>query len=343
MAAIQNQGFRVDLNLKENENDTQTLNNLGGAGIANDLRIIQNNLRNTDVLGFAFVNTNNGIPALTQHFLNLSTSHGYYDDADGFFHFPRLDFVFTNGDRIKFDTIVGSNVFTPTEKYEVINSNGVNKFQLALQGDSLPVTVPAGLTFTDINLIRDNSVSIENTRNFIRPDNISGYSFVDSINGSFDSIITRTDVAKFDISRKYKGTEDTITTDEIKFEGEVKVSDPGQYNDSTAKVNGGFSTKSPGVYIGSTRAFSSDNNPWTKTFPGLLATGSTNTESTQVSIGELFIDADLNNNPNSVFGVISIQNADIETFSTPILVSSYTHKLPIVINGETYFMLMTQT
>ena len=62
MAAIQNQGFRVDLNLKENENDTQTLNNLGGAGIANDLRIIQNNLRNTDVLVFNFVNTNNGIP-----------------------------------------------------------------------------------------------------------------------------------------------------------------------------------------------------------------------------------------------------------------------------------------
>ena len=46
----QNQGFRKDLNLQENTNDTQSLSNLGGAGIANDLRILQNNLRNTSTL-----------------------------------------------------------------------------------------------------------------------------------------------------------------------------------------------------------------------------------------------------------------------------------------------------
>ena len=50
MAIIPNQGFRKDLNFGEGINDTNALNNLGGAGIANDLRIIQNNLRNKDVL-----------------------------------------------------------------------------------------------------------------------------------------------------------------------------------------------------------------------------------------------------------------------------------------------------
>ena len=50
MPIIPNQGFRRDLNFGEPINDTNALNNLGGAGIANDLRIIQNNLRNKDVL-----------------------------------------------------------------------------------------------------------------------------------------------------------------------------------------------------------------------------------------------------------------------------------------------------
>lgn len=48
----QNQGYRKDLNIEENPNDTLALNNLAGSGIANDLRIIQNNLRNTSSLTY---------------------------------------------------------------------------------------------------------------------------------------------------------------------------------------------------------------------------------------------------------------------------------------------------
>ena len=50
--AIQNQGYRKDLNLEETTVDTQALNNLAGAGIADDLRIMQNNLRNTSILEY---------------------------------------------------------------------------------------------------------------------------------------------------------------------------------------------------------------------------------------------------------------------------------------------------
>ena len=46
------QGFRQDLNFEENLNDVQALSNLGGVGIAGDLRIIQNNLRNTSSIGY---------------------------------------------------------------------------------------------------------------------------------------------------------------------------------------------------------------------------------------------------------------------------------------------------
>ena len=51
--AKQNQGYRKDLNLDETTIDTQALNNLAGAGIAGDLRIIQNNLRNTSSLAYS--------------------------------------------------------------------------------------------------------------------------------------------------------------------------------------------------------------------------------------------------------------------------------------------------
>ena len=44
--AIQNQGYRKDLNLSETTSEVKALNILGGEGIANDLRILQNNFWN---------------------------------------------------------------------------------------------------------------------------------------------------------------------------------------------------------------------------------------------------------------------------------------------------------
>ena len=59
--AIQNQGFRKDLNLEETTNETVAINNLAGSGMAGDLRIIQNNLRNISILfckdGIMFIET----------------------------------------------------------------------------------------------------------------------------------------------------------------------------------------------------------------------------------------------------------------------------------------------
>ena len=48
-----NQGYRRDLNLSETESEAEAINNLGGAGISDDLRFIQNNLRNTSKIGFS--------------------------------------------------------------------------------------------------------------------------------------------------------------------------------------------------------------------------------------------------------------------------------------------------
>ena len=83
-----------------------------------------------------------------------------------------------------------------------------------------------------------------------------------------------------------------------------------------------YNAKSPGVYIGETRAFSSDNNPWSEDTSALL------TESTEVSIGELnFAD-------NIIIEGITATSA------TSVLATTFTHKLPVIINGETYYLLL---
>ena len=78
----QNQGFRKDLNLQENVNDTTTLSNIGGAGIANDLRVIQNNLRNISTVSYNTI-------------------------SNGFFYFgSKNEFIFTNNDILNVNTNV---------------------------------------------------------------------------------------------------------------------------------------------------------------------------------------------------------------------------------------------
>ena len=92
--------------------------------------------------------------------------------------------------------------------------------------------------------------------------------------------------------------------------------------------------RSPGVYIGDTRAFSSDNNPWNKVGTALT------TSAEEVSIGELaFLDG-----TNSM--VITGIGTDIRPVSGEVA-SSFTHKIPIKVqdasgNQESYFLLLTQ-
>ena len=55
--AIQNQGYRRDLNLSETTDDEKALDNLMGTGISDDLRFLQNNLRNTSKIPFNYVDS----------------------------------------------------------------------------------------------------------------------------------------------------------------------------------------------------------------------------------------------------------------------------------------------
>ena len=306
--AIQNQGYRKDLNLDETTIDTQALNNLAGAGIANDLRIIQNNLRNTSTLA-------------------------YVSNSNGFFTFPdSIEAIFTNDDVVSVGTTVsiGSTTLEPSIDYFICNSDGESQFKVSTTSSTSAVGVstvvisgaPSPLAF---DIIRKNPVHKENLRNYIPPevqDAFGQFSWTSDLNGVFDSTAGNIDSAKYFIGRKYQNGVDLTTNREIKYEGTVTSADPANLNSGTSGL---ANPKSPGVFIGDTRAFSSNDQPWTETGSSLQ------TQSSEVSVGDL-----------TFIGDIKIEGITATSQSPSVNPTDYTHKLPIVIDGVTYFALLKQ-
>jgi hypothetical protein len=301
----QNQGFRRDLNLDETANETVAINNLAGAGIADDLRVIQNNLRNISTLSCDTV-------------------------SNGFFSFPNNEFVFTDDDivEISANVTIGETNLTSNTEYFICNSNTETQFKLSTTPSTIGINtiIPSDVSVfpIEITFIRKDAVTQDNIINFIQPQfQDENFSYLDgnSLNRTFSSVLSQNETAKFFISRKYRADEDRTTGEDLNYEGTVSISDPVSLNVNSTGLS---SSKSPGVYIGDTRAFSSDNNPWSEDIP----TSSLLTNSTEVSIGEL-------NFANN----ITIEGITT-TSITSGLATSFTHKLPVVINGETYYLLM---
>lgn len=299
----QNQGFRRDLNLEENTNDTQTLNNIGGTGIANDLRIIQNNLRNISTVSYNTL-------------------------KDGYFYFGDFnDFIFTDDDVVGVNTVVsvGSTTLQPNTDYYVCFSDTEKQFKLSYTPSSQGTSIIGVTTAipSDFVFIRKDSVYQDNLINFINPsisDNL-GFNYLNniSLNDSFALALSSSESSRYLITKKYKKDQDTTSSDNIKIEGSTILNDPVSLNTNDIGLS---STKSPGIFIGTTRAFSSDNNPWTKVGSAL------STSSESVTIGELYF----SNN-------ITITGISTES-GTNVAVTSFTHKLPVTINGEIYYLLL---
>ena len=312
--AIANQGYRKDLNLLETPSDFTALDNLGGVGISFDLQILQNNLRNISTAGFSTL-------------------------TDGFFDFGTTsNFVFTNDDPIKFDTSVsfGATTFNTTDTFFICNSNGENKFKLSTTSSTSDTGINTisitGTASTNIfNFIRSDVVTKDNILNLIDPRSLQDDTFNTisdglSIIGAFNTVQENIENSKFFISRKYKGNADTTADRDIKVEGVVKVNDPVNFNDSVADLG---DAKSPGVFINNTRAFSSDNNPWEE-LGSADGTGTLSTDSLEVSVAEI-----------SLVNSISIGGTSTNS-GISSNVTSFTHKLPVVINGETYSLLLKE-
>ena len=175
------------------------------------------------------------------------------------------------------------------------------------------------------------------------------FSYPSDINSTIDETQGNIESAEYFTLKKYRSDQSVTTSESIKFEGSINLHDPGNYNQTGSLVTnqGVTGAPAPGIYIGDTRAFSSDNNPWGKEGSPNAVGSALTTSSEEVSIGELtFLDGSLLN--NSEEGSMIIEGIDNDVADVSVIASSFTHKVPIKIedangNQQSYFLLVSNS
>lgn len=325
MATLRNLGFEKPQNLFESTNDREILNNLGGGDIASDIALFVNNTNNKSELVWQF-NTNSS---------KIESNK---------FVFPTtVPFVYTNGDEVQVTGTSLGNLET-NKMYYVIGldlSQGDRRNQAAFGLSLVPngSLVSLGTITTNVTFIRADVVTQENLLNIATPrildSNASltgdtfSYDIGSSFGDAFNAIEGNIDGFNFLRSFKYIQNDSTAIDRAITIEGTLNINDPASFNSTQTNLN---ADKSPGVYISDpfsdildisrTRAFSTNAQPWE------ISTSELITTSAQVNIG------DLNFQNGISFNTIT----DLSTASGSV--TEFTHKIPVLINGVEYFVLL---
>ena len=415
--AISNQGYRRDLNLQETINDTVALDNLAGAGTADDISYLQNNLRNTSNVAFNKIDSNGFFSFATDRLISASAISTEGDGTNTVITVTLTDsyllkfgdlvelagisendslnaqysvtavspdlktitfikrglnytnsslslsgvtfklkvqniFVYTDEDVINLseDVTIGGVSLTENTNYYVVESDGVSKFKLSttLGGTAISITGNATASPDNFQFKRKDDVHQQQVINYIPPEvqDDADFSYPSEINSTIDETQGNIESAEYFTLKKYRSDQSVTTSESIKFEGSINLHDPDNYNTDGNLVQNKNSDGSvipnapaPGIYIGDTRAFSSDNNPWEET-GNADGTGKLETESEEVSIGELaFLDG---NNSMVITGI----DDDVSNVSG-VVASSFTHKIPIQVqdgsgNKESFYLLLTE-
>ena len=423
--AIQNQGYRQDLNLAETIDEKQAIDSLAGAGTAVDLSYLQNNLRNTSSIPYNNVKsgffsyeidrevsvsqiiaegTNSktkitvsltdpylfkfgdlveikDIPSessdsvLNQQYAVISTSTDFktvfaeriglnYSNSNvpvtnlSFSLVSSNIFTFTDGDVINVsEDVTISDGTTSTElnknkDYYIVESNGINKFKLSENsgGSAILISNNANTTATpnNFNFIRKDPVNQQQLLNFIEPEIQDDEHFNwlggSSINGAFDETQINMENSEFFMTKKYRGDKSITTNESLRFEGNISLNDPADYNNTSSRVlnQGVDGAPAPGIYIGGVRAFSSDNNPWER-IGSADGTGKLKTESEEVSIGQLTFSDGGTDGAMQITGI----EDDVEISASGLTANSFTHKMSVEVqdengNKESYFLLLSE-
>ena len=281
-------------------------------------------------------------------------------------------FTFTNGDVITLSHDVtfidpeDSTItveFLKSKTYYVVNSNAVNEFKLSETSGGSAISIPVNAVTEPrfFTFIRNDTVYQENLINYIEPEYFDtglesndNFSFLEAhgniINNAFDETEINVNQASYFMGKKYRGDVNMSTSNLVKIEGNVSINDPANNNSDTAGVN---ESNAPGVYIGGTRAFSSDNNPWNRDGTENDAAAALKTSSEEVKIGELaFLDGGTAGSM-IITGEISedVQNVSGKTAKSSLATptpGSFTHKLPVTVqdelgNQETYYLLLSDS
>ena len=306
------------------------------------------------------------------------TNTGYldvYEDPAGLFD-PNANLAIGQSTRYVYAITESFSLPTPltyNTEYFVSFSNGVQSFEVTeffrrgLLVESILLTDPVN---DPLIFVRKNAVTKTNLLNLIRPDfqddrgnfaatgdsiysnNVLSRNF----NDNFEFLENTLDSANFFRRKKYRrSASNTFDENPIKLEGIMGTLDPDPANSGTEDL---FAETSPGIFIidpDSTetnviklRSFSDNTSPWEFDGVNTLEYSAQSLVSTSVtqaqalanqtmSIGNMVLAGPVN---GDAISMASLQNVVVETGSfTPS--QRFTHKLPVLINGEEYNILLT--
>lgn len=306
-----------------NESDTAgkdrlILDNLtseAGIGASADIELFINNFRNTSTI----------------------YSDEYELDGENIVLTNTLLIPFANNNKVQVDGITAY----------VYESNGINKFKLRRVNGS--PYVPNGdivrndsVTYDDIVKLSPERYPPTKTSNDpnqteLSPSSVVSNSGTDDITDIYGRYSVNTMITEIDnvvnnyIYKKSNSillNKENLLYDRLIIEGSVKVLNLDEFGNKI-QVQETLEDADPGVYVISDelnplRAFSDNTNPWDTT----TNSGYNTTQSSETTVGNIFL-----------------TDPDITGLTVTIIPSTSidaTHKLPVMVNGELYYLLLTE-
>lgn len=312
------QGFVVNRNLEENVIDRNALNNLGGTPIADDINLFKNNGRNVSSI------------TVTEANINTVTDTISFTDRN---------VVFTNGTRV---------VFNDSAIYFVKNSNAENSFQLSTSSN-LSTTVNLDASFAGV-YSRSDEITFENITNYSKIRRPAIINSSQSVDGSgiypfSTDVIERLDDLENYLSyyknirqKAILSNENFIFDENLRTEGHSLIFDPDGVNNS-----GLSKTAGPGLFIYDpntstrVRAFSDTQNVWTAN----PANTYLETTARKITTGIITIAATnlvIEYKPGSTTPLVNTISP-----AANITTAVFTHKAKTIINGEEFFLCLSNT
>jgi len=335
----QAQGFDLALNFAESdsgESDRRILENLVETGIAGDLRLFANNLRDfSEMPSEAYtVDSSSGLITII--------ADGYLPFSDG----TEL-FITTYTQQSDKDEQVGASLSGQT--YTVFNSNAINTFKIKDGSDTTVTTGFDGalqglrrkdiITFANLRLLKETRIpSVDDALIGEAALTEGDITLFDEFNikgvyDAVDSSIASLEFAKSGIPRTYEPS--IFNSKNLVFEGNVRI-----LNTQNIAVNvESNASVAPGLYIkagaDNKRAFSDTSNPWSKVASDPDVGGALSTTADNATIGQAFVYGS-----KPVFE--GTWSSSAATVSPGGAITEWTHKIPVKINNgaTTVFMLV---
>ena len=221
--AIQNQGFRRDLNLLETEDDRTAFDNLAGSGTNLDISVLQNNLRNTSSIPFYAVDSNGFFSTASDKILGISNITAKGDtDIDGNKK-TDIQVALVNPFLIKFGNLIKISGITGSGSNIV---NGIFSV-LAVSNDLTSISVrKTGVDFTETYTSVSGvtfSLLSQDIFSFTKGDVVNVSQEVSSAGVVILSPNTDYYVSEFDGLTKFKLSTSPSTVDTIIIAGEASL------------------------------------------------------------------------------------------------------------------------